>query len=181
MQQAAEIARHLPEHAKRVGVFVDTATDEIAKYVETVKLTAVQFHGNYSLTDLERFDRRQVIAVARVSDTFHTSELEKFNACAAAILLDTHRKGLYGGTGATFDWQTALEAKAYGRIILAGGLNPDNVRKAVETVRPYALDISSGVEAQPGKKDHTKLQQLFDYVREYRQNWENGPFLDFCG
>lgn len=172
MEQAAEIVRQLPEYVVRVGVFVDTSPNEITKHIETIKLDAVQFHGNYDINDLEQFSSSQVIAVARVSDTFRAAELEKFKSCAAAILLDTYRKGLYGGTGKTFDWQAAIDAKAYGRIILAGGLDPDNVRRAVETVSPYALDISSGVEAQPGKKDHKKLKQLFHHLREYHHDWK---------
>lgn len=179
MEAAAEISRQLPGHVARIGVFVDTPPDGIKTHIETVHLTAAQFHGNYALADLEQFDSRQVIAVARVGEAFHASELEKYKGRAAAILLDTHKKGVYGGTGETFDWQAAIDAKTYGRIILAGGLNPENVREAVETVLPYALDVSSGVEAVPGQKDHAKLKRLFEQLREYRQNWhsaQNCPF-----
>jgi phosphoribosylanthranilate isomerase len=173
MEAAAAISEQLPDHVARVGVFVNTPPEKIVTYIERVKLDAVQFHGDYPLSELEQFDPQQVIAVARVSETFHCSELEKFRGRAAAILLDTHRKGMYGGTGETFDWQAAIEAKAYGRIILAGGLNPDNVRQAVEMVSPYALDVSSGLEAQPGKKDHEKLKQLFQNLEEYRYGWKS--------
>jgi phosphoribosylanthranilate isomerase len=166
--EAAAIAEHLPPHVARVGIFVDTPRDDIVIYRKQVKLTAIQFHGAYSLSELEQFDREQVIAVARVGESFQVLQLAQFRNCAAAILLDTHRKGLYGGTGETFDWQAAIDAKAYGRIILAGGLSPDNVRQAVETVVPYALDVSSGVEAHPGKKDPAKLRQLFRNVQESR-------------
>ena len=152
VEDAAAISEQLPDHVARVGVFVNTSPDEIVKHIERVKLQAVQFHGDYSLSEIERFRPEQVIAVARVSDAFRSEELEKFRGRAAAILLDTHKKGLYGGTGETFDWQAAIEAKAYGRIILAGGLSPDNVRQAVEIVAPYAIDVSSGVEAEPGKR-----------------------------
>ncbi|MCP4396605.1 MAG: phosphoribosylanthranilate isomerase, partial [bacterium] len=98
---------------------------------------------------------------------------------ASAILLDTHKKGLYGGTGETFDWQSAIEAKSYGRIILAGGLTPENIRDAVESVRPYALDVSSGVEAQPGRKDRVKLRQLFENLQDYRKRWSAGSTRPF--
>lgn len=172
MEKAAEIAKQLPGHVARVGVFVNASRDKILRHLETVGLDAVQFHGDYNISEFEQFDQKQVIAVARVSDTFCSAELKNFRGRAAAILLDTHKKGLYGGTGETFDWQAAIEAKAYGRIILAGGLSPENVQRAVETVSPYAIDVSSGVEAQPGKKDAMKLEQLFHNVKEYRYDWK---------
>jgi phosphoribosylanthranilate isomerase len=174
MADAAAISEQLPDHVARIGVFVNTSPEKIVRHIERVKLNAVQFHGDYALSELEQFDPQQVIAVARVSETFRCSDLEKFQGYAAAILLDTHRKGIYGGTGETFDWQAAIEAKAYGRIILAGGLNPGNVRQAVEMVSPYALDVSSGLEAQPGRKNHEKLTLLFQNLEEYRSGWKSG-------
>ena len=179
MEQAAVISEQLPEHVARVGVFVNTPRDGISTHVEQVKLNAMQFHGDYLLSEIEQFDTEQVIAVARVSDTFCATELEKFRNRVAAILLDTHKKGLYGGTGATFDWQAAIEAKVYNRIILAGGLKPDNIRQAVETIAPYAVDVSSGIEARPGKKDHKQLKQLFQNLKEYRYDWKPDPSRRF--
>jgi phosphoribosylanthranilate isomerase len=180
--KAAAIAEQLPPYVARVGVFVDTPRDNIVTYREQIKLTAIQFHGMYPRLELERFEREQVIAVARVAESFKVSQLAQFRSCAAAILLDTHKKGLYGGTGETFDWQAAIDAKAYGRIILAGGLTPDNVRQAVEMVAPYALDLSSGVEARPGRKDPAKLRQLFRNVQEFRGVWqpESTPCFPFA-
>jgi phosphoribosylanthranilate isomerase len=172
--EAMAIAEQLPPYVARVGVFVDTPRDDIVTYREQIKLTAIQFHGMYSLSELEQFDREHVIAVVRVAESFQVSQLAQFRNCATAILLDTHRKGLYGGTGETFDWQAAIDAKAYGRIILAGGLTPDNVQQAAETVAPYALDVSSGVEAHPGKKDPAKLRQLFRNIRDSRVAWQPG-------
>ena len=168
MKEAAAISRQLPEHVARVGVFVNTPIESIQEHVKAVGLHAIQFHGEYSLSEMAQFEKAQAIAVARVSETFEVAELARFENCATAILLDTHKRGVYGGTGETFDWQTAVAAKAYGRIILAGGLTPENIREAVETVMPYAVDVSSGVEASPGKKDHNKLQQLFQQLKEYR-------------
>jgi phosphoribosylanthranilate isomerase len=172
MENAAAISEQLPDHVARVGVFVNTPRDEMVTYLETVGLNVIQFHGNYPISEIEQFEAGQVIAVVRVGETFRSAELEQFRGRAAAILLDTHKKGRYGGTGAIFDWQAAIDAKVYGRIILAGGLNPDNVRQAVEMVSPYAIDVSSGVEAQPGKKDRTKLQQFFRNLKEYRDDWQ---------
>ncbi len=172
MEKASAISEQLPDHVARVGVFVNTSKDDILTYIAQVKLNAVQFHGDYDISELEQFDPKHVIGVARVSETFHSEELEKFQGRAAAILLDTHKKNLYGGTGETFDWQAASDAKIYGRIILAGGLNPDNVRQAVETVSPYGIDVSSGVEVEPGKKDSAKLERLFYRVKDYRHDWK---------
>jgi phosphoribosylanthranilate isomerase len=176
---AAHISQQLPDCITRVGVFVNTPPAEILQYVEQVNLHAIQFHGDYTLSDLERFDPNQVIAVARVSDRFQIADLEQFTGRAAAILLDTHKKGMYGGTGETFDWQAAIEAKTYGRIILAGGLNPENIQQAVEIVSPYALDVSSGVEASAGKKDPDKLQRLFRNLSPYRSRWIPGNSPSF--
>jgi phosphoribosylanthranilate isomerase len=179
LENAAAIAAQLPDYMARVGVFVNTPPAEIFRYIEAVKLQAVQLHGDYSLTAIEQFDPDQVIAVARVGETFRCQDLERFQGRVAAILLDTQKRGLYGGTGETFDWSAAIEAKAYSRVILAGGLNPDNVCQAVETVRPYAIDVSSGVEATPGKKDHQKLRQLFQRIQAYREDWKPDPGARF--
>lgn len=178
MESAAVISEQLPDYVARVGVFVNTPPEKIVTYIGRVRLNAVQFHGDYSLSDIEQFDPQQVIAVVRVGEAFRSSDLEKFRGRAAVILLDTHKKGLYGGTGETFDWQAAIEAKVYGHIILAGGLNPDNVQQAVKMVSPYALDVSSGVEVQPGKKDHEKLKLLFQNLERYRSDWK--PDANHC-
>jgi phosphoribosylanthranilate isomerase len=172
LAQAADIAAGLPEHVARVGVFVNTPPAEILRYIKNVGLTAVQLHGDYPLEAFEHFAADQVIAVARVGEDFRSEDLARFTDQAAAILLDTQKKGLYGGTSETFDWQAALAAKAYGRLIVAGGLTPDNVRTAVETVAPYALDVSSGVEAEPGRKHPDKLRRLFANLQAYRQHWQ---------
>jgi phosphoribosylanthranilate isomerase len=81
------------------------------------------------------------------------------------FLLDTEKTGFYGGTGETFDWSFAKEAKAYGRIVLSGGIGPDNVAEAVREVKPYAVDCGSGVEAEPGRKDHEKVARFLGTVR----------------
>ena len=162
MKQAAAIVAQLPENVAKVGVFVTAPPDEIRRHIEAVGLTVAQFHSDYALDAIAQFPPEMVIAVARVGANFQAQSLEQFHDVAAAVLLDTQKRGLYGGTGETFDWQIAIEAKAHARIILAGGLNPDNVREAAETVAPYALDISSGVEASPGRKDDgRKPRQTF--------------------
>jgi phosphoribosylanthranilate isomerase len=97
-----------------------------------------------------------------VDENFQADTLLRFPA--KAYLLDTFVKGTAGGTGKTFDWNIALAAKAYGRIILAGGLTPENIKDAIKKVQPYGIDISSGIELVPGKKDKKKLQQLFTAI-----------------
>jgi phosphoribosylanthranilate isomerase len=162
-----------------VGVFVNASPETVGYIIDECQLDVAQLHGDYPITAFRQFSAQQVVAVARVSDTFQASDLNVFQEHAAAILLDTHKKGLYGGTGETFDWQAAIEAKTSGgqlgeRIILAGGLNPDNIQQAVDTVQPYAVDVGSGVEAEPGKKDPDKLRLLFQHLKPYRQHWQPG-------
>ncbi len=99
-----------------------------------------------------------------VGEDFDENILSKYSA--SAFLLDTYMCGKLGGTGKTFDWNFALSAKGYGRIILAGGLTPDNIVVAIQTVQPYAVDVNSGVECAPGRKDKYKLQQLFHNIRQ---------------
>jgi phosphoribosylanthranilate isomerase len=173
-EAAAAIARQLPAHVARIGVFVDTAPDQIRAYLREIPLTAAQLHGDYTSADFEGFAPEQVLAVARVGEAFDVAELRRFEGQAAAILLDTQKTGLYGGTGQTFDWRVANAAAAYGRIVLAGGLKADNVARAVDIAQPYALDISSGVEARPGQKDPDKLRQLFQQLTCYRHDWKPG-------
>ena len=163
--QAAAIAAQLPEQVAKVGVFVASPPDEIRGAIESIGLTAAQFHGDYALDTMALFSQDMVIAVARVGANFQARSVAQFREVAAAVLLDTQKRGMYGGTGETFDWQAAIAAKAHARIILAGGLTPENARNAAEIVAPYALDISSGVEASPGKKDHAKLRRLFEQLR----------------
>ena len=169
IEQAAAIVAQLPENVAKIGVFVKTPPDEIRNCIERVGLTAVQFHGDYALDAIAQFSQETVIAVVRVGADFQAQSLAQFREVAAAVLLDTQKRGLYGGTGETFDWHAAIAAKKYAKIILAGGLNPDNIAEAAAFVKPYALDISSGVEASPGKKDHQKLRRLFEQLAPFRQ------------
>ena len=175
-EQAAAIAAQLPEQVAKVGVFVMSPPDEIRRHIEAVGLTAAQFHGDYALDTMALFSQESVIAVARVGADFQARSVAQFQEVAAAVLLDTQKRGMYGGTGETFDWQAAIAAKAHARIILAGGLTPENARNAAEIVAPYALDISSGVEASPGKKDHAKLRRLFESLQPFLLNRPAGRF-----
>jgi phosphoribosylanthranilate isomerase len=106
---------------------------------------------------------RRVIKAVRVKDESSLSILSDYDV--NAFLLDAYVEGMMGGTGHVFDWDLALKAKNYGQIIVAGGLNPDNVAQAVRHVKPYAVDVSSGVESQPGRKDPDKVRKFIDAVR----------------
>ncbi len=173
MQAAAAIAEQLPAHVTRVGVFVDSPIEVIEAHRRAIGLQALQFHGEYSAHEMAQFYSSRLIKVARLRDQSSLENLASFQNLAHAFLLDTYEKDKLGGTGKTFDWQLAIAAKQYGRIILAGGLNPLNVQEAVLLVQPYAIDVNSGVEAAPGIKDQHKLRQLFEQVKEFRRDGQS--------
>jgi phosphoribosylanthranilate isomerase len=163
--KARDIIRALPPFVAAVGVFVDSPLAEIKTVVEACGLTAVQLHGTESPALCQRIPV-SVIKAFRVRGSRLPAGL---GCCRAdAILLDTFRKAVPGGTGVSFRWEVALEARRYGRIILAGGLNAENVTRAIAAARPYAVDVSSGVEKEPGKKDPVLLKQFLERVKRYR-------------
>lgn len=159
---AGNIIRTLPPFVTPVGVFVNETRDRIEATVASAGLRAIQLHGDEP-PEACAGHSVPVIRAFRVGDGFDIDSLKRYPV--NTYLLDTAAKGHYGGTGETFDWAIAQEAASCARIILAGGLTPDNVAEAVRTVRPYAVDISSGVEAAPGKKDHRKLVAFLKAVR----------------
>ena len=157
---AKEIRAVLPDHVLCVGVFVNAARIRIAALVESLRLDAIQFHGDEDATALEGWSVQTIQAV-RVPQDESLSGLSELVAHSQAhyVLLDTYRQGRYGGTGQTFAWEQAasLPVPFLERTILAGGLTPENVAEAVGTVRPWAIDVASGVESAPGRKDVEKL------------------------
>jgi phosphoribosylanthranilate isomerase len=163
--EARNIIEKLPPFIATVGVFVDTPEEEILSVIGQTGIKCVQLHGNESPSKYSKI-RIPVIKAFRVSEHFQVDTIVRFPA--TAYLLDTYVNGNAGGTGKTFDWDIALAAQSYGRIILAGGLTPDNLGEAIKKVQPYGLDISSGVESVPGKKDKRKLQQLFATIHSER-------------
>ena len=163
--EAAEIIRGLPPFVASVGVFVDCSSGEINSLAAACSLTAVQLHGNEAPEVCDQF-RMKVIKAFRVRDARLPPEIDRYRT--DAILLDTFVEGSPGGTGKTFSWEVAREAKRFGRVILAGGLNCENIRDAIETVRPYAVDVSSGVVIAPGKKDPRRLTEFLRTVKELR-------------
>ena len=151
--QAKEIILRLPPFITTVGVFVDMPLSEVEGIMRHTSLDAVQLHG-HELPEACVLGRR-VIKAIRVRELSDLAPLQHYRV--SAFLLDTYTRESFGGTGQIFNWDIALDAKQFGKIILAGGLNPDNVDKAVRWVRPYGVDVSSGVEERKGKKDHRKM------------------------
>lgn len=162
---AGEIIFKLPPFIASVGVFVDSTAEDIQSIIELTGIRCVQLHGNESPSEFTKINV-PIIKVFQVHEHFQVDTLLQFPA--SAYLLDTYVEGAAGGTGKTFDWNRAVAAKTYGRIILAGGLTPGNIRDAVIKVQPYGVDISSGVESMPGKKNKLKLQKLFTELHSVR-------------
>lgn len=151
--------------AKTVGVFTDES-DEVLSIMRECELTYAQLHGGQSEDFARRIGSQRVIRVSRVQDESSILGLASQKE-AAFYLLDAYRKGVAGGTGETFDWDLAVSAKSLDKpIFLSGGLTPGNVADAIRAVQPYAVDVSSGVEARPGKKDLAKVKEFIDNVRK---------------
>lgn len=161
---AAKIIRRLPPFIRTVGVFTEESPI-VAEIARCVPLDLIQLHGDQTEEFAESLGASRVIRAVRVSEESSLERLKMRLACTS-VLLDTYDPKQKGGTGTTFNWDLAVIAKRYGKpIILAGGLNPANIIQAIQTVHPYGVDVSSGVEAEPGKKDLTKLKELIDNVR----------------
>jgi len=162
--RARTIAAALPPWLVPVGVFVDQPLEYIAGVASLVRLGAVQLHGSEAPEMVQRLEHRVIKAIPMGAD-FDVSMMEAVPA-RAAVLLDAHDPERRGGTGTTIDWTRAAAAARRRPVLLAGGLRPENVRTAVETVRPFGIDVSSGVESTPGVKDHARLRQLFAALLE---------------
>jgi phosphoribosylanthranilate isomerase len=162
--QAWEIVRRLPPLVTAVGVFVNWPTQAVAALARALQLGAVQLHGDEPASDVRELGGSfSVIKAVRVAPGFRLAKLARFGV-ADALLLDGFKGGLYGGTGEIVDWELARRARRYGRVILAGGIRPENVAQAIERVQPFAVDVASGVEARPGKKDAAKMRELMHEV-----------------
>jgi phosphoribosylanthranilate isomerase len=166
--EAWSIIRRLPPFVEAVGVFVNWPPLVVDAMARAVRLGAVQLHGAESPREVAELARkRRVIKAVAVKRGFQPASLRKYRA-ADAILLDGFARGLHGGTGHTLDWSLARAAGRYTRIILAGGLTPENIAEAIRVAQPYAVDVASGVEVRPGRKDPAKLRTLFAAVERAR-------------
>jgi len=166
MQAVRKIVLELPPFVDSVGVFVNETAEQINKIADRCNLDRVQLHGNESPTFCKKI-RRRVIKAIRVKDIQSLKKLSDYPV--SSFLLDTFSEDQYGGTGRVFDWNLAYPAKKYGPIILAGGLTPNNVRQAIQRIQPYGVDVCSGVESQPGIKDHKKMQIFLKNVKAERK------------
>jgi len=162
-ETAREIIAQLPPFVASVGVFVDEEAAVVRELAASLGLDWVQLHGQESPEYCRNLGRK-VIKGFRIKNEDSLRLLADYQGAAQALLLDTYKQGQVGGTGTVFDWRLAREARKYGRIILAGGLNPDNVGQAIAIAQPAAVDAASGTEATPGKKDPEKLRAFFKAV-----------------
>jgi phosphoribosylanthranilate isomerase len=162
-ETARSIVQSLPPFITTVGVFVDEDVSNIEKTVSYVGLNTVQLHGSEPPESCNL--SRKVIKAIKIKGL---SDLESLNSYknVSAYLLDTYSPHAYGGTGQVFNWEVAVDARKFGRIILAGGLTPENIAEAVKMVQPYGVDVSSGVEGScKGEKDHNKLKLFIERAK----------------
>jgi phosphoribosylanthranilate isomerase len=163
VEQAQEIIRQLPPFVTTVGLFVNQPTHWVRVMADRCGVDAFQFQGDETPDYCEGFGQRAIKAI-RVRDRTSLNRMGEYKV--RAFVLDAYREGEYGGTGHTFDWDLAVDAKDHGRIILAGGLTPENVVEAIRRVRPFAVDVSSGVEGSiRGVKDHGKIRAFIQAAR----------------
>jgi len=156
----------VPPFISSVGVFVNEDRKKVKEIAESCGLTTLQFHGRESPSYCEGF-KQKIVKAFRVKDKSVLKKAVQYKDKVDAYLLDTYSPSKYGGTGKTFDWRIAKEIKEFGLpIILSGGLNPENIREAISEVEPYGVDVSSGVEERPGKKNMEKLINFVRIVRE---------------
>jgi len=163
VEQAAEIAAALPPFVTTVGLFVNADEQTIADVVSRVRIDLIQFHGN-ECKDYCGLHQRPYIKAVRMSDDVDLDKQLSDFSQARALLLDTYKAGVPGGTGEQFNWDR-VPAHLADKIVLAGGLTPENVKDAVAQVHPYAVDVSGGVESAPGKKDTEKMARFIEAVR----------------
>lgn len=171
VSEAAEIAVAAGD-ARSVGVFVNESPEIIAKIAGRVPLQVVQLHGDEGPADCDAVRSAapsvEIWKAVRVGPEFDFAALSEFDV--DAFLLDTARAGAFGGTGETFDWRLALEAKRHGRIVLSGGLDGANVAEAIRIVEPWGVDASSRLEARPGVKDPAKVASFLEAAACQQQN-----------
>ena len=160
---------NVPSSVKKVGVFVNKDVDKVNKIAEELNLDMVQLHGDESPEYCNQMIK-PVIKVFRVNNKFDSIMLNNYQV--ATFLFDTYNKENRGGTGESFNRQSILQLNTEIPVILSGGLNADNVLEGIEVVKPSAVDVNSGVEAAPGKKDEEKIKNLFTILKNTKGNIE---------
>jgi phosphoribosylanthranilate isomerase len=169
-EQAKEIITKLRQAGPKirtVGVFVDEPEEKVKEVLSCCHFDILQFHGDETPAYCKNFPL-EVIKAFRIKDRQDLVNIPQYEV--DYYLLDTYNKELPGGTGETFNWDLAKEAQGFGKpILLSGGLNPENIRGALEQVVPFGVDVASGVETSPGKKDHKKLEEFINKVRGFHE------------
>jgi len=182
-ERAKEIIQKIPGSIGRVGVFVNQEIQAVKEIVSFCGLRLIQLHGDESPQYCGQFPMSSLI---KTVSHWAEEEIQKLeNYAVKAILVDAREPGCYGGTGKNSDWALALKVKKNHPLILAGGLNKENIRRAIETVRPDAVDINSGVETSPGKKDPHQIREIMEIIRAtdkakasgnlFREAWDLAP------
>ncbi len=162
---AYKIIRALPDKIEAVGVFVNWSPEAVIALARAIDLDTIQLHGDEPAAVARQLANYfQVTKAMRVGKDFRLAQLRPFQSAVRAFLFDADKSGQFGGTGTRTDWSIARRSARTHDIILAGGLTPENVADAILTVRPYAVDVASGVESHPGKKSRVKLTDFFSEV-----------------
>lgn len=161
-QKADTICQQLPADVTKVGLFVNAEANTVKQIISTIQLDLLQFHGSESADFCKAFTLPWMKAV-RMKDDIDLYKVCHDYADGEAILLDSYVPGKFGGTGESFCWKD-IPADLPKRIVLAGGLQADNVKQAITVAKPYAVDVSGGVERQKGRKDHDKIRQFINEV-----------------
>jgi phosphoribosylanthranilate isomerase len=164
-EKAREIIGVIPPFVKTVGVFVDERPDVVRQIIRICGLDLVQFHGDESPDVCGNFMPR-AIKTFRVRDRSVLQSIRPYQGKIRAILFDTYLEERQGGTGKTFDWDIAVTGRTLGiPVILSGGLTPSNIGSAISLVKPFAVDVNSGIEERPGKKDALLMKALMEKIR----------------
>jgi phosphoribosylanthranilate isomerase len=162
---ARGIIEQLPYETIAVGIFVNQPRpEEVIVSMHESRVQLAQLHGDEDVAYCRRVGGERVIKAFRITDDFDVNIVNGFPT--RGILLDAYDKDLFGGTGRTINWEIARKASKFARIFLAGGLSPENIVEAIRAVEPFAVDINSGVESEPGRKDAAKLQQLKEEMQK---------------
>ncbi|PHR96288.1 MAG: phosphoribosylanthranilate isomerase [Oceanobacter sp.] len=171
IEQAQNVVADVPAFVTVTALFVNPTVEQVQSVLDSVRIDLIQFHGDEDDDFCRQFGHPYIKAL-RVRQASDVVALCLRFPCALAVLLDSYKPGVPGGTGETFDW-SLVPATPPKPIILAGGLDPDNVNHAIDVVRPYAVDVSGGVEAAKGIKDHGKITKFVNEVYRVDQNNRN--------
>lgn len=167
-EKACDIIRAIPPFVQTVGVFVDERPATIRQIIQFCGLDLVQLHGDESPAMCHGL-MPHTIKVFRLKDESGLQSIKPYYGKVRALLLDTDSETRRGGTGETFDWGLAIKAKEFEiPTILSGGLNPDNISQAISLVKPYAVDVNSGIEDRPGKKNVSLMKELMGRIRKIK-------------